>query len=269
MRIGVNLPVKPGPWTARPARFLGDAAAVIESSGFESAWIFDALARGSPTPDPLMALAVAATRTENIEVGTCILQVPLRHPVELAHRVLTAQMIAAGRLVLGVGAGSTPGDHTAVGADFADRFAALDRSLQVMRRLWAGGTVAGVRLETWRPARGGPPVLIGAWSGGRWIARAAREFDGWIASAGKTDWETLAEGVRRFRAEGGKRAVVVNVTADLGAQPTAEDGTDLTGPVSLVRERLERFEQLGFDDLVVAVRRFDAERLERLREALS
>lgn len=45
----------------------------------------------STTPDgsaftwaTLIAVSVAATATARIEVGTCILQVPLRRPVELA-----------------------------------------------------------------------------------------------------------------------------------------------------------------------------------------
>jgi alkanesulfonate monooxygenase SsuD/methylene tetrahydromethanopterin reductase-like flavin-dependent oxidoreductase (luciferase family) len=61
-------------------------------------------------------VSVAATATRRIEVGTCVLQVPLRRPVELAHRVLTAHLVCQGRLSLGVGAGST-GDFEAIGVD--------------------------------------------------------------------------------------------------------------------------------------------------------
>lgn len=269
MRIGVNLPVTPGPWAAQPSTFIGDAAALIEKSGFAGAWVFDALARGRPTPDPLTALTVAATQTETIEVGSCILQVPLRHPVELAHRVLTTQMVAGGRLVLGVGAGSTESDHRAVGSEFAERFTALDRSLRTMRHLWAGHEVGGVRMPTWSECAGAPPVLIGAWAGGRWITRAATDFDGWIASAGKTDWATLESGLRRFRDAGGARAVVVNITADVGGEVSDEDATDLVGPPSLLQERIARFRDVGFDDLVVAVRGFGADRLEELASVIS
>ena len=53
--------------------------------------------------------------TKKVELGTCILQVPLRHPVELAHRVLSAHYLSGGRLRLGVGAVSTKADFDAVG----------------------------------------------------------------------------------------------------------------------------------------------------------
>ena len=39
-------------------------------------------------------------------------------------------------------------------------------------------------------------VELGSWSGKQWIPRAATEFDGWIASAAKTSFTTLADGIR-------------------------------------------------------------------------
>ena len=39
--------------------------------------------------------------------------------------------------------------------------------------------------------------IVGSWSGKQWIPRAAKEFDGWIASAAKTSYLALADGIRR------------------------------------------------------------------------
>ena len=117
MRLGVTMPLgTTGEPLTRDA--LIDGARAIEASGLDSAWCFDAIGRGFILPDPLIALSVAATVTTRIELGTCILQVPLRRPVELAHRILTASLLCGGRLLLGVGAGSTRGDFDAVGVDF-------------------------------------------------------------------------------------------------------------------------------------------------------
>jgi alkanesulfonate monooxygenase SsuD/methylene tetrahydromethanopterin reductase-like flavin-dependent oxidoreductase (luciferase family) len=44
-------------------------------------------------PDPLTALAIAATVTRRIELGTSVLQVPLRNPADLAQRVLTTHLM--------------------------------------------------------------------------------------------------------------------------------------------------------------------------------
>ena len=108
MRLGVSLGYDNSE-AITPATYFG-ALRLAEQVGFESLWFFDAIGRGRFRPDPLSGLAAAAALTERIEIGTCILQVPLRHPVELAHRILGVHFMAGGRLRLGVGAGSNEGD---------------------------------------------------------------------------------------------------------------------------------------------------------------
>src|SRR6185295_2924504 len=144
-----------------------------EAAGFDSAWVFDAIGRGFLQPDPLTSLAIAATVTKRIELGTGVFQVPLRNPVDLARRVLTTHLAANGRLIFGVGAGSTPADFAAIGVRFADRFRLLDESLAIMRQLWKGERVGDAALGTiWPAAAGGPRVMIGSWAGSKWIGRA-------------------------------------------------------------------------------------------------
>ena len=250
---------------------LAEAARRIEAVGFESAWTFDSVGRGTLRPDPLTALAVAATVTRTLELGTGVLQVPLRNPVELAQRVLTTHLVSGGRLRFGVGAGSAAGDFAALGLDFASRFRRLDESLTIMRRLWAGEQVGLASLApVWPEVLGGPPVLIGSWGGSRWIERAAREFDGWIGSGARSSWRALREGITRFRDLGGKRAVVTNLVAQLDTPSASPDGPDdpcdLKCPRDVARERLHRLCELGFDDVVLVTRQHEAELLQELRE---
>lgn len=254
MRLGMVLPVVEPGGAPLGATGIADGARRLERHGFDGAWAFDAIGRGYVLPDPLIALSVAAAVTERLEVGTCILQVPLRRPVELAHRVLTAHLVAGGRLVLGVGAGSTPADFAAVGVDYDQRLRALAEALPTMRALWRGEAVGAARLTPWPAATGGPPVLIGSWSGSRWIEQAATTYDGWIASAAKTSLRHLAEGIRRFRDLGGGRAVVTNLEVDLAADggPVDEDGPfTLRCPPPEAADRLARLADLGFDDAVL------------------
>ena len=234
------------------------SARAIEQAGFDSAWFFDAIGRGFILPDPLIGASVAAAVTSRIEIGTGVLQVPLRNPVELAHRILTAHLICRGRLLLGVGAGSTAGDFEALGLDFTRRMRTLEDSLATMRRLWRGEKVGAADLTPWPTTVGGPAVLIGSWQGERWIPRAAKEFDGWIASGAKTSRRALGEGIARYRAAGGKRAIVTNVAVDLTA-PT-EPLPD-TAPFHLrcaseeAARRLAQLRDLGFDDAVLVLNR--------------
>jgi alkanesulfonate monooxygenase SsuD/methylene tetrahydromethanopterin reductase-like flavin-dependent oxidoreductase (luciferase family) len=82
-----------------------DYARRVEEKGFPGLWVTDAFARGWASMDPLVALGAFAAVTDRVELGTCVLQVPVRHPVELAHRIETADVLARGRLRLGVGSG--------------------------------------------------------------------------------------------------------------------------------------------------------------------
>jgi alkanesulfonate monooxygenase SsuD/methylene tetrahydromethanopterin reductase-like flavin-dependent oxidoreductase (luciferase family) len=138
-----------------------------------------------------------------------------------------------------------------------------------MRKLWAGETVGEASLGTpWAGTQGGPPVLIGSWAGSRWVARAATEFDGWIASGARANWRLLADGIERFRIFGGKRAVVTNILAGFQTEPSpdgAEDAVTLLGPPAVVSERLQRLFALGFDDVVLVPRHHDLQRLAELR----
>ena len=59
----------------------------VEERGFHGLWMTDSFGRGRPTLDPIVLMSVAAAVTKRIEIGTCVLQVPVRHPVELAHRI--------------------------------------------------------------------------------------------------------------------------------------------------------------------------------------
>jgi alkanesulfonate monooxygenase SsuD/methylene tetrahydromethanopterin reductase-like flavin-dependent oxidoreductase (luciferase family) len=270
-RFGIALPTGPGGGSPFGAQTLADAARAIEAAGFESAWTFDSVGRGNIRPDPLMALAVAATVTRGIELGTGIFQVPLRNPVELAQRVLTAHLVSAGRLRFGVGAGSTAADFAALGLDFDSRFRRLSESLDTMRRLWAGESVAGASLApVWPAVAGGPPLLIGSWAGSKWIERAAREFDGWIGSGARSSWGALREGIKRFRDLGGKRAVVTNVRVQLGAAVPSPDGPDdpcdLKCPRDVARERLHRLREWGFDDIVLVPAAHETAHLRDLHE---
>lgn len=257
MRLGVIMPRMNPDGSPLTGNTLGDGARAIERAGFDSLWCFDAIGRGFMLPDPLITLSVAASVTSRVSVGTCILQIPLRRPVELAHRILTASLICGDRLLLGVGAGSTKADFDAVGVDFATRMQDFSDALATMRRLWSGEQVGAANLMPWPAALGGPKLLIGSWSGKHWIPRAAKDFDGWIASAAKTSFDALAEGIQRYREAGGARAMATNIAVDLGAPTTAlPDGEPfhLRCAPRDAAERMRRLAELGFDDAILVHR---------------
>ena len=236
MRLGAALGIIGFEGHPVGARDFADGAVLLERLGYASIWMFDAVGRGFMLPDPLMALAIAATVTERVELGTGVLQLPIRKTTELAHRILTLHLVAEGRLLLGVGPGSTEADFRAFGGDFGKRMARFADQLPKLRELLRTGRLGGTDLTPWPSTAGGPRVFYAAWRG-PWVERAASEADGWIASAANSEDATLADALKRFRDAGGNRAVVTNVQLGREIAPTLE--------------RLARLRELGFDDAVV------------------
>ena len=151
MRLGLVLAPHPLPNTSRTA-ILEQVVAFgqrAESLGFAGLWMQDSLARGQPTTDPLVFLAGLCGTTKTIELGTCVLQVPLRNAMELAHRAQSLHLLSGGRFTFGVGSGSTRADFDAVGVDYDARFKTMTASLEVMRRGWRGESATGPALSVW------------------------------------------------------------------------------------------------------------------------
>jgi len=271
MRIGIVTIPSAAESGLRVVEGVSAIARQVEALGFHGLWVTDAFARGKPTLDPLILLGALATQTTRIELGTCVVQVPLRHPVEHAHRAQTLNALSQGRFRFGVGSGSTKHDFDAIGADYDGRFRTLTAHLEVMRRVWAGEPVYGPALSIWPGTEGGPPVLLGAWRSERWINLSAKVLQGWIASGIHTSWEDLATGLKMFRDAGGQRAVLANIFTDFRDHP-AELPMSHVPKISLfcspaeAKDRLKRLEDLGVDDALLVVPPDDPGLLEAIAE---
>jgi alkanesulfonate monooxygenase SsuD/methylene tetrahydromethanopterin reductase-like flavin-dependent oxidoreductase (luciferase family) len=250
-----------------------DYARRIEAAGFPGIWVGDSMGRGRPTLDPLVELAVLAAVTERVELGIGVLQLSLRHPIELAHRVQSVQALSDGRLRLGVGSGSTRADFELLGLDYDHRFRAMRIALETMHNVWRGEPVNGGTLSIWPGCEGGPPILMGAWRSPRWITYAAKECQGWTPSGRYSSWDDLEAGMRIYRDAGGTNAVLANVAVDLANRPesaelAAATNVALVCPPDEARRRLKRMEQLGFDEVLLVSQYGEFEELERARDLL-
>ncbi|EOD65496.1 LLM class F420-dependent oxidoreductase [Amycolatopsis vancoresmycina] len=93
-----------------------------------------------PYADPLECLSFVAAVTDRILLGTGVLLLPYHHPVVLAKRLATVDVLSGGRMrLLTVGVGALPGEARAAGVDFATRGRRADEAIDVLRLLWAGG----------------------------------------------------------------------------------------------------------------------------------
>ena len=234
MRLGallgpVTSPSEPG--------FLARQARQFESAGFSSLWSAQAVGRGFMITDPFITLSVAATVTRNVELGTAVLQASLYQPGDLAHRILSLAQVAGDRLIVGLGAGSTEADFRVFERDYAGRFARFRSMLAPVRDYLATGAHGETDLSPWPPVLGRVKLFLGTWGAG--VERAAREFEGWIASGHYRSPPEVAQALGRYRAAGGGRAIVSTLILDRK--------TDL----GELRDRLQAFAAAGFDDAVV------------------
>ena len=259
-------------------------AQAAEEAGFESLWApehnvvatgegatpyrgsldgkMDRLWRRGGIPDPLIWLAFVAGCTRSINLGTNVVIVPEHQPVVLAKSAATLDVLAGGRLLLGIGVGELPDEFSAVGMDFTNRGRRMDESIEAMRVLWsdeiasyAGRYVAfdQVRCEP-RPVKGAIPLHVGGISDAA-IRRTARFGDGYFPYVDpRQDLdEVLAHVIPAVREEArrvGRDPGTIEITVG-GGRTVAE---------------AERFARLGVDRLVIAVR---AKEMDAVRDELA
>ena len=131
------------------------AAQAADSGGFDTVWTYDhfsGLVDHKPwSRDPFVTLGAIAATTSRVNVGLLVANPANRHPAQLACAINSLQSLAPGRVVLGVGAGSSPksqwsAERAAVGQpvpDAATRRAMLAETVGALRAIWRGEAFAG------------------------------------------------------------------------------------------------------------------------------
>ncbi|ATL25724.1 TIGR03619 family F420-dependent LLM class oxidoreductase [Streptomyces formicae] len=254
MDVGISLPT-----TSRRAwdPGLAHVARAAEQEGAASLWVNDHLAMvadpASPYPyradgaiawDPsapqleaLVALAQAAAVTERVRIGTAVLVLPQRNPVELAKATASLDVLSGGRLRLGVGAGWLAEEMHALGHSFAGRGRRMEECVRVLRACWCGRpdrfegeqvSLPDGLLMFPRPVReAGVPILVGGMSKPA-LRRAALLGDGWlaVADADAVDSAELGAAVGLLEAErsahgrSGRAERVLKINCPAGADAT-------------------------------------------------
>ncbi|HTT75624.1 MAG TPA: TIGR03619 family F420-dependent LLM class oxidoreductase [Candidatus Binataceae bacterium] len=185
----------------------GAIAREAEKIGFESFWVAEHLvlpasyatyyprSSDGKVPefygyliDPFVALAMAATTTSKIKLGTGICLLPERNVIETAKAAASIDHFSNGRLILGVGAGWFPEEARIMGVDFTKRWKHLRESVEALRVLWTKDVASyegeiikfpPVKLGPKPAQKPAPPILIGAHDPKYALKRVARYGDGW------------------------------------------------------------------------------------------
>lgn len=196
-----------------------------EDLGLESAWIYDHFMGIPDTSQPYLEgwtlLTTLLMRSKRIRGGNLVLGNSYRHPAVVANMAATLDIVSAGRLDVGMGAGWYEAEYQAYGIPFPKisvRMEALDEALQVMKGLWTQErttfngnhyTINEAPCEPKPLQRPHPPLWVGG-EGEKYLLRiAGRWADGWNV------WLLPIEDYRR------KAAVLAGYAEEAGRDPAA------------------------------------------------
>src|SRR6201996_3781499 len=100
--------------------------------------------------NPILEAGMFLAQTSTLIASVDCALGPLWNPVRLAEDIALVDNMSRGRLHTTVGLGYRPVEYDAIGADFGQRGALMDRLLERMLAVWAGtGQDAGICTGTW------------------------------------------------------------------------------------------------------------------------
>jgi F420-dependent oxidoreductase-like protein len=189
LKLGLNT----GYWGAGPPPGVEEAIAEADRLGFDSVWTAEAYGSDGLTP-----LAWWGSRTQNVRLGTAIMQMSARQPAAAAMAAITMDHLSGGRFILGLGVSGPQVVEGWYGMPFEKPLARTREYVQIVRDIIArkgpvtnegphyplpypDGTGLGKPLKsTVHPLREDIPIFLGA-EGPKNVALTAEICDGWLA----------------------------------------------------------------------------------------
>jgi len=150
----------------------------------------------APFFEPISLLGYLAGVTDRVELGTTVLIVPYRNPLEIARACANIDQLSGGRFILGVGVGWAQDEFQALKVPFRSRGAITNEYLEAVKLLWTEDVASfegkftsfsGVHTAP-KPLRSPhPPIWVGGPSDAAML-RTVRYGDAWHPIRIRMDW---------------------------------------------------------------------------------
>ena len=188
LKLGYNT----GYWSAGPPARAKEAVVEAERLGFNSVWTAEAYGSDALTP-----LAWWGAATEQIKLGTAIMQMAARTPAATAMAAITMDHLSDGRFICGLGASGPQVVEGWYGQEYPRPLARTREYVEILRSIFAreapvefhgafydmpvdGGAGLGKALKsTVHPLRSDIPIYLAA-EGPKNVALSAEICDGWL-----------------------------------------------------------------------------------------
>lgn len=169
-------------------------AVKAEQLGYDSLWTLDIPPRAFAWLEPVTLLTYLAPITTRVRLGTAILIITTRNPLQLAKSLATLDRLSNGRFVLGAGSGGAGMDMTRYGLPSDRIVGRFMEGIEIMKALWTQpavtyrgdfNTMNDFTVEP-KPVQS-PHIPI--WFGGghpNALKRAIKHADGWMGAGSGT-----------------------------------------------------------------------------------
>ena len=244
----------------------GTIAQKIEELGFDSVWLpehpvipvhHNTKYAGSPDGsipvrmtlgvNPLIALATAASATENLGLGTAVNLVTEHNPIDLAKQISTLDFYSGGRFMFGIGTGWFREESEIMGADFDHRWTQAREYVLAMKELWTEqeaeyhGKYVDFPLVILNPKparKPHPPVYLGG-NAKNVLQRVVRWGEGWLPNTVNPDGIKAA------------RATLAELCDSAERDPDSIGITIHSQPAD--KDLIDRFEEAGAERVLLRV----------------
>jgi probable F420-dependent oxidoreductase len=216
LKLGVVFPMEFG----NDPILIRDFVQTIESLGYDYILTYEQIVDiptgNEPTmwQEPFTLLSYIAALTSRLALATGISVLSSRQTLLAAKQIAQVDRFCAGRLRLGVSAGSNETEYKAVGIDFASRGKRLNEQIPLLRKLWTEDYVAFAgeyhTLENIgifpKPKQQPIPIWVGGYADAA-LKRAATLGDGWLADAANETPQSIApkrDAIKRYAEAAGR-----------------------------------------------------------------
>ncbi|MFL6379649.1 MAG: LLM class F420-dependent oxidoreductase [Nitrososphaeraceae archaeon] len=258
-----------------------------EKEGLDSVWVFERLLwplkpktpyPGTPDGtlpveyqnilDPLGTLTYLAGNTNQISLGTCLIDMLFHNPVVLAKRFATLDVLSQGRLIAGLGIGWSKDEYEVSGIPYKYRGQRADEFLQILKRIWTDEVVEFKGQFYSIPAskigpkpvqKPHPPILLGGFSPKTFL-RIVNYADGWLPVAGFGPLEQLKQTINSLREDARKAnkdpskirvfALTYPNVLESSSSSSEQQRLPMTGTIDQIGTDINQIKAMGVEHII-------------------